>query len=181
MRGPVDVALGYVGYLEHETPDLLGVFTANAGKGGYTIFSWLISRYYRRDFQGLPWCAVFVYAVYLEAMGKKAEKLLGRPHPGTKVLFRRLRKKGRIHGKNWLPRPGDIIFLSNFGNGKIGHVGIVVRTDEKMVYSVEGNTVDPSGVFRREDGGAVALRERVFDDPAIVCYGEIQEGSGRDD
>ena len=177
-----ECALKYVGYLEHATGDLLGVFTANPGKGGYTVFSEMIRRHYRRrNFQGLPWCAVFVFAVYLEAMGKDAEKCLGKPHPGTKVMARRFRRKKRLRDRNYRPRAGDIIFLSNFQNQEIGHVGIVVDRDERMVYSVEGNTIDPSGVFFREEGGAVALRGREFSDPAIVCYGEIQEGSGRDD
>lgn len=177
-----DHAYRYVGYLEHATAELLGVYRANPGKGGYTVFSQIVSRYYRwRNFQGLPWCAVFVFAVYLEALGKKAEKLLGRPHPGTKVLARRLRRRKLLRDRSYRPKAGDIIFLSNFQNEVIGHVGIVVGTDEEMVYSVEGNTIDPSGVFIGDDGGAVALRGRDFHDPAIVCYGEIQEGSGSDD
>ena len=174
-----ECAKQYLGYLEHETPDLIGVYRANPGKGGYTLFAETVSRFYRwRSFQGLPWCAVFVYAVYLEAMGRDAEKLLGKPHPGTKVMARRFRRKKLLRDKGYTPKAGDIIFLSNFGDQRIGHVGIVVGTDGNMVYSVEGNTVDTSGVFKREDGGAVALRGRLFDDPAIVCYGEIEKGSG---
>ena len=177
-----ECALKYVGYLEHANEELLGVFTANPGKGGYTVFSEMIRRHYRRrNFQGLPWCAVFVFAVYLEAMGKDAQKLLGKPHPGTKVMARRFRRKKRLRDRSYRPRAGDIIFLSNFQNQEIGHVGIVVDRDERMVYSVEGNTIDPSGVFLREEGGAVALRGREFSDPAIVCYGEIREGSGQYD
>lgn len=169
----------YVGYLEHETADLLGVYRANPGKGGYTIFADKVSRHYRwRNFQGIPWCAVFVFAVYLEAVGKEAEKLLGKPHPGTRVLARRFRRRKMLRDKTYHPKAGDIIFLSNFNNEEIGHVGIVVETDEKMVYSVEGNTIDPSGVFEREDGGAVALRGREFSNPAIVCYGEVHKESG---
>ena len=178
----VEIARGYVGYLEHATEELLGVFTANPGKGGYTVFSEIVRKHYRRrNFQGLPWCAVFVFAVFLEAMGKDAEKLLGKPHPGTKVMARRFRRKKRLRDRSYRPKAGDVIFLSNFQNEEIGHVGIVTGTDETMVYSVEGNTIDPSGVFEREDGGAVAMRGREFSDPAIVCYGEIQEGSGRYD
>jgi hypothetical protein len=178
----VEIARGYVGYLEHATEELLGVFTANPGKGGYTVFSEIVRKHYRRrNFQGLPWCAVFVFAVFLEAMGKDAETLLGKPHPGTKVLARRFRRKKRLRDRSYRPKAGDIIFLSNFQNQVIGHVGIVTGTDEKMVYSIEGNTIDPSGVFKREDGGAVAIRGREYNDPAIVCYGEIWEGSGKDD
>ena len=43
------------------------------------------------------------------------------------------------------------------------------------VYSIEGNTVDPSGVFPENQGGAVARRERDKDDPCIVGYASIKE------
>jgi hypothetical protein len=175
-----ECALKYVGYLEHATPELLGIFTANIGKGGCTIFAESINRLYRwRNFQGLPWCAVFVHAVYTEALGAhRAAKLLGKPHPGTHVLARRMKRRRLWRDKSHTPKAGDIIFLTNCGNDFIGHVGIVVGVSGDAVQSVEGNTVDPSGTFEEKQGGAVALRERKADDPAIVGYGEIRIGSG---
>ena len=175
----IDTAKKWIGYLEHADGKMLGVYDENVGKGGYTIFAWLIRRHYPwRDFSGIAWCATFVHAVCIEAFGvEKARLMLGKPHPGTRVLARRLRRRKMLRDKTYRPKAGDIIFLSNFNNEEIGHVGIVVDTDEKMVYSVEGNTIDPSGVFEREDGGAVALRGREFSNPAIVCYGEIHKGS----
>lgn len=170
----------YVGYLEHATPELLGIFTANVGKGGCTIFAESINRLYRwRNFQGLPWCAVFVHAVYVEALGAQtAAKLLGKPHPGTHVLARRMKRRRLMRDRLHVPKPGDIIFLSNHDNDFISHVGLVIDVSDGTVFSVEGNTVDPSGTFEEEQGGAVALRERKADDPAIVGYGEIMIGSG---
>lgn len=173
-------ALKYVGYLEHATPELLGIFTANVGKGGCTIFAENINRCYRwRNFQGLPWCAVFVHGVYMEALGAhRAAKLLGKPHPGTHVLARRMKRRRRWRDKTHTPKPGDVIFLSNRDNDHISHVGLVTGVSGGTVRSVEGNTVDPGGTFEREQGGAVALRERKTDDPGIVGYGIIRTGSG---
>jgi hypothetical protein len=173
-------ALKYVGYLEHATPELLGIFAANVGKGGCTIFAENINRCYRwRNFQGLPWCAVFVHGVYTEALGAhRAAKLLGKPHPGTHVLARRMKRRRRWRDKTYTPKPGDVIFLSNRDNDHISHVGLVTGVSGGTVRSVEGNTVDPGGTFEREQGGAVALRERKTDDPGIVGYGIIRTGSG---
>lgn len=163
----------WVGYLEHQDHDLIGVYTANPGKGGYTIFSDIIRRHYpRRDFQGLPWCAAFVHAVYIEALGKeKARKLLGKPHPGSRVLMRRFKRRGRLTDT---PKAGDIIFLTN-GDGLVSHCGIVVCVEDDAVITVEGNTIDPTGVFKRHEGGAVAQRVRKLTDPAIICYGGVDQ------
>lgn len=165
----------YIGYLEHRTNALLGVFDANVGKGGCTLFAAVIQRHYRcRDLSGMPWCATFLHAVCLEAWGKKAARqLLGVPHPGTRVLARRLGRKGWLLGREQTPKRGDIIFCHN-GDGCISHCGIVTGVEDGKVISVEGNTHDPTGHFPWEQGGAVAVRERTLTDPAIVNYGRIK-------
>ena len=167
----VKTAQKYIGYLEHLDNDLLGVFTANPGKGGCTIFAYLINRAYRwRNFSGVPWCATFVHSVFIEALGKKeAKKLLGKPYPGTRVLYRRFKRKGKLTDQ---PKAGDIIFLTN-GGGVVDHCGIVVEVDGDRVITIEGNTTDTTGVFEEHEGGAVAQRVRELTDPAIVCYGEV--------
>lgn len=161
----------WVGYLEHESEELLGVYTANAGKGGYTIFAEIISQYYPwRCYQGLPWCATFVHGVFLQAYGKNtARKLLGKPHPGCRVLYRRMRRKGMLRGTEDVPCAGDLVFLAG-----VAHCGIVLKADEREVISVEGNTVDASGVFSSADGGAVAIRRRRRDDPIIDGYAAVK-------
>ena len=164
----------WIGYLEHQSHDLLGVYRANVGKGGFTIFSEIISTHYRwRNFQAIPWCATFVHAVFLTALGKTgAAKVLGKPHPGTKVLMRRMRRKGRLRGVGYTPKANDIIFLHN-GDGIVGHVGIVVGVVGDEVISVEGNTVDPTGHFPADAGGAVAMRTRQLTNPAIIGYADL--------
>lgn len=166
----------WVGYLEHRSNDRLGIFDANPGKGGCTIFAALIQRHYRfRNFSGFPWCATFVHAVCIQAYGKeKARKLLGRPHPGSRVLARRFRRQGRLMGRDYSPKPGDIIFCHN-GDGRIGHCGIVESVVGQTVITIEGNTLDPTGTFPPKRGGAVAVRERNVNHAAIVAYGRMNE------
>ena len=161
--------LDWLGYLEHATPCLLGVFDANVGKGGCTIFAQMIWDAQRVNLMGLPWCATFVHAVI------NRPDILGRAHPGCRVLQRRMKRKGLWRGREYRPRPGDIIFCSNKRTRRVDHVSIVARTDGDTVVSVDGNTVDPSGTFEPSQGGAVALRTRKRNDPVIVGYGAISE------
>lgn len=165
----VKTAQKYIGYMEHLSNDMLSMFHGNMGKGGCTIFAHIISKAYkRRNFSGLPWCATFVHAVFIEALGKeKARKILGKPHPGSRVLLRRFRRRLTDN-----PKAGDIIFLTN--GGRVNHCGIVIGVDGNEIITIEGNTVDPSGVFEKHEGGAVAQRVRKLTDPAIVCYGEVK-------
>lgn len=176
MKTVVETARKWLGYLEHENNSLLGVYRANAGKGGYTAFAQIIAEEYKwRNFGGLPWCAVFVYAVFIQALGKrKARELLGKPHPGTRVLARRMKRQGRWREREYTPNAGDIIFCTNTPDGMIGHCGIVETVINDTVVTIDGNTVDPSGVFDREQGGAVARRERCKDDPVIVGYAAMK-------
>lgn len=152
----------WLGYLEHATPERLLEFTENAGKGGYTIFGELTG------LQGLPWCATFVFAVHPNA------KRLGRPCSGVVTLARRMILRQRWRKRSYLPKRGDLIFLRNSPSGLIDHCGIVEICDGSTVASIEGNAVDPSGVFRPDQGGAVARRERQRGDPRIVGYANME-------
>ena len=157
------IAVDWIGYLEHATPDRLNEFRANPGKGGCTIFGAMTG------LQRLPWCATFVHAVI------RRPDILGRPHPGCRVLERRMRKKGLLRNKDYLPKNGDIIFCSNNCTSRVDHCGIVEACDGKTVTSIDGNTIDPSGVFPPGRGGAVARRTRKLTDPRIVGYAAISE------
>lgn len=163
----VQVLTRWLGYLEHATPRLLGVFGANAGKGGCTIFAQTLWDRQRVNLMGLPWCAVFVHAVL------DRPDLLGRAHPGCRVLQRRMRRRGLWRGRDYAPQLGDLIFCSNRRTRRVDHVGIVEYADGDRVVSIDGNTVDPSGTFAPREGGAVARRIRQRTDPVIVGYGAI--------
>ena len=41
--------------------------------------------------------------------------------------------------RDYEPSPGDIIFCDRTGNGMAGHVWIVERVVDGIVYSIEGN------------------------------------------
>lgn len=166
----VEEARRWLGYLEHQDDRLLGVYTANPGKGGYTIFARMAGLP-----QGLPWCVTFIHAVYGAALGKvQARRLLGRPHPGTRKLARLLKQRGQWRGQDYFPVPGDIIFLASAEDKCIGHCGIVEAVVGNTVTSIDGNTVDPDGHFSPEDGGAVARRVRMLDDNRIAGYGAME-------
>ena len=160
----------WLGYLEHATPERLWSFAANAGKGGCTIFAEMLLREQGVDLMGLPWCATFAHAVI------RRPDVLGRVHPGCRVLWRRLRRKGLLRGPSWLPQAVDLIFCRN--GRRIDHVGIVESCEGETVTSIDGNTVDPSGCFEAKDGGAVARRTRQRTDPKIAGYGAISEVIG---
>lgn len=168
----VTEARKWVGYWEHKSPAFLGLPTQNAGKGGYTAFGEILRQKCGKGLQRRPWCAVFVHAVFVNALGEyNARRLLGRPHAGTRKLARRLRRKGLYADKqHHKPVPGDIIFLAN-DCVHIDHVGIVADADHLYVTSIEGNTYDRNGPFKIGEGGAVALRSRTVFDAKIIGYG----------
>lgn len=162
-------AAKWVGYLEHKSPERLGYFTENVGKGYCTIFAAMLWESQRVNLMGLPWCATFVFAVH-PARGK-----LGKPCPGVLTLARRMILRGRWRGRRYRPKRNDIIFCRNREGGGIEHCGIVESCDGISVTSIDGNSVDASGVFSPEQGGAVARRTRKMTDPHIVGYAAISE------
>lgn len=157
----------WIGYLEHASTERLWDFTGNAGKGNCTIFAEIIKATQGRDLQELPWCCTFVHAVL------NRPDILGRAHPGCRVLQRRMKRKGLWRGKDYIPQEYDLIFCSNAGTKRVDHCGIVERCDGETVVSIDGNTEDPSGNFPPQDGGAVARRTRKRHDPKIVGYAAI--------
>jgi len=159
----------WVGYLEHQTPDQLFAFRENVGKGFCTVFALMVQIAQGINLQELPWCATFVHAVI------NRPDILGKAHPGTRVLARRMKRKRLWRGRDYVPEPGDLIFCTNqpYTRRRINHVGVVGTVSEAdgTIQSIDGNTHDPSGTFAWEDGGAVARRTRDKDDPHIIGYG----------
>lgn len=159
-------AAQWIGYLEHQTPDYLGDFRANPGKGYFTIFGLMIQITQGINLQGLPWCATFVHAVI------SRPDVLGKAHPGCRVLARRMKRKRLWRNRKYRPERGDLIFCTNepHGRRRINHVAIVEGCDGQSVISIDGNTKDASGVFTAEQGGAVDRRVRDLADCHIIGY-----------
>lgn len=62
------------------------------------------------------------------------------------------REKGQFQERDYIPRPGDIIFFDWESDGLDGledHVGIVEACDGETVYTIEGNTNGGSGEVAR--------------------------------
>lgn len=173
-RKIAEEAKRWVGYLEHQDSAFLGLKDVNVGKGGYTVFADHVRREGKRNLQGVPWCAVFVYSVVLRVLGRKAtRKLLGRPHARARNLMWAMRLRGLYKPYFRDARVGDIVFLANDGV-HIDHCGIIAEIHgiEKFT-SIEGNARDESGHFERDYGGSVATRQRHCCDSQVMGYGVI--------
>ena len=157
----------WLDYKEHKTDSLLEEFEGNVGHGNCTIFAEMIFRAQHINLMGFPWCATFVHAVI------NRPDLLGRAHPGTRVLQRRMKRKRLWRDKSYRPRPGDLIFLSNTRTETVDHCGIVEKCYGSTVFSIEGNTWKTSK--EESDVGTVARHVRDLSDTLIVGYASIGE------
>ena len=137
-----------------------------------TVFAEMISSRGGPDLQGLPWCVTFVFAVHPGA------RRLGAPCAGIRGLLRRLFLRGRLRGRAWHPRAGDLVFLRNDPAGGPEHVEILLETDGEYLVSIGGNARDPSRRFPPGYGGAVDIRCRDAQDPKILGFGKLHDLKG---
>ena len=74
------------------------------------------------------------------------------------------KERGLWRENSYMPRPGDIIFFDWNGttgqNGLADHVGIVEKTEDGMVYTIEGNA-----------GNACRQKRYQLGDAEILGYG----------
>lgn len=138
----MSVARKEVGYLEKKSNSALDSKTANAGTANYTKY-W---RDIKPEWQGQPWCAVFVAWVLMKSFGlAMAKKLLKHwPYtycPNMKDYF----------GLNANPKVGDIVIF--WRGGEFAHTGIVTKVQGDRFWTIEGNTSGASGII--PNGGGV--------------------------
>lgn len=95
-------------------------------------------RWYGFDHR-IEWCAVFVSWAANKAgvLNDKIPKFAG-VYTGIEWF----KARGQWQNKGYLPRPGDIIFFDWEVDGKPNHVGIVEKTEEGYIYTIEGNSTD---------------------------------------
>ena len=115
--------------------DIVEVAASQVGNvGGAPYWSWY-------GFNGrVEWCACFVSwcankCGYIEA--GIIPKFAG---VGTGIDW--FQKRGQWQGRGYHPMPGDIIFFDWDGDGYGNHVGIVESSDDRYVYTIEGNSGD---------------------------------------
>lgn len=161
-------AMKYVGYLEKKSNYRLESFTENAGYNNYTQFAVTYKMLTNENYQGQPWCAMFVSSVFAECFGEKiGKKLLNGYFAYCPTGVNNFKKAGRFSKEN--PKSGDIIFFKD-SSGTACHVGIVYKADNTYVYTIEGNTSSKSGVVA--NGGAVEKKKYLKSYNKILGYGK---------
>ena len=141
----IQTADNEVGYLEKSSDSQLDDKTANAGMNNYTKY-W---RDIKNEYQGQPWCAVFVTWCFTKTFGvDKTHQLLKHyPYvycPTMSGLF-------KLYAN---PKRGDIVIFNH--NGVFTHTGIVTGVDGDYFTTVEGNTSAGSAVVA--NGGGVCRK-----------------------
>ena len=141
----INKALNEVGYCEKASNAFLYDKKANTGNANFTKY-WTDVK---PEFNGQPWCAVFVSWCFSETIGKQnSEKLLKHfPYvyvPTIANLFER-------HAN---PKRGDIVCF--YRNGEFVHTGIVTSVSGDRFETVEGNTSGGSSVI--SNGGEVCKK-----------------------
>ena len=165
----INIASNEVGYLEKKSNKNLDDKTANAGYNNYTKYGRDMHNIYPSvmDFPA-AWCDCFVDWCFYKAYGvSNAKGLLGGNFDDYTVASAKLYKnKGAWYTSN--PKAGDQIFFKN-SSGTICHTGLVIQTDSKYVYTIEGNTSSDEGVVA--NGGGVYRKKYSKSYSRIAGYG----------
>ena len=116
---------------------------------------------------GYYWCASFVNWCLRQA-GVSAEASATAEISCQRWLAA-CKSEGIYSGKSgYVPQPADMIFFRDSGSGVSStHIGFVLCSDGRSVYTVEGNT--SSGDYS-SDGEYVAIKQYEFGSPYIVGY-----------
>ena len=101
--------------------------------------------------QGHPWCAAFTKFVYEENTIPTPGATAWSPSwfPKSRTYWSRGNDPATI-------QKADIFGLHYANLGRIGHVGIIEKVDDKWLYTIEGNTGDDQG----RDGDVVRRHKR---------------------
>lgn len=122
----------------------------------------IFGKWYGRN--NVPWCAIFVSYVFNKT---GAGKLVAASDPKgfascTSGLLWFAKHKRIV--KPRVAKAGDLVFL-NFSGGKTPeHIGIVISNDvkNKVLHTVEGNTVNPNGSNIQANGDGVYYKVRPY-------------------
>ncbi len=181
----VAVALSQLGYREG---DANGEFSGLIeGSGNFTEYNYNMGDWgigYGGD--SYSWCASFVSFCLLQSGATDHSKISDwcRSHEGdANYIWREVScqkwaaqlrsfeyfKDSASRGGDYTPSSGDLIFFSNKADGTESHIGIVVKTDDTYVYTVEGNTSAASGL--EANGEGVHFKAHELNSTYIRGYG----------
>lgn len=144
----VATAVAEVGYIGHKSAAQLDNPAANPG-GKFTKYARDLDAFgdfYNGPKQGFDWCDVFVDWCFVQTFGRElAQKLTFQPDrslgAGTGYSLGYYKQHGRLFST---PEAGDQIFFGS--SASTWHTGIVTHTDNKYVWTIEGNAGNPLGV-----------------------------------
>lgn len=109
---------------------------------------------------GSSWCASFVSWVF-------TNNYIPNPQSGWSPNF--ALKPDRIWDKNIKNKikPGDVVTFYYSNLGRVGHVEIIYKADDKYIYTISGNT---NGVGSREGDGCYRKKRELSKVYAITRY-----------
>lgn len=102
--------------------------------GGQPYWTWYGYNY------RVEWCAIFV-SWCAEQCGYINAGLIPR-FEGVRPGAEWFKERGQWQGRDYAPRPGDIIFFDWEKDGLADHVGIVKNCENGFVLTIEGNSGD---------------------------------------
>ena len=102
--------------------------------GGQPYWTWYGYNY------RVEWCAIFV-SWCAEQCGYIDAGLIPR-FEGVRPGAEWFKERGQWQGRDYAPRPGDIIFFDWENDGLADHVGIVKSCENGVVLTIEGNSGD---------------------------------------
>lgn len=172
----IEFAQSQVGYLEKKDGTIKYLYdkTANAGYNNYTMYGYEMHKLYPSvmDYPA-AWCDCFVDYCFYQCYGvSNAKKLLaGNFDDYTKNSVNLYKGKNAFHLRSeGNPLPGDQIFFSNNGLfSGVYHTGLVIKVENGVVYTIEGNT--SSGKEVDPNGGAVCAKSYSVNNSKIYGYG----------
>lgn len=124
---------------------------------------------------GIPWCAVFLWWCFREA-GESAAFYGGAKTASCGALLRWYEARGQTVPPREL-REGDIVILNFSGTKDTEHCGLVVGVSPVVcpstgapsyIITIEGNT-SPGMEGSQDSGGCVALKQRAYRQIVAVC------------
>lgn len=99
------------------------------------------------NYNGEPWCAYFVVWCARQA-GVSSAVIPARFECSNLASY--YKGNGRWHSTSYTPKPGDLIFYSQWSGGTPCHVGFVTSVSGSRITTKEGNTT----------GGVISSRQR---------------------
>lgn len=155
----VNVAMSQIGYTEgNSKQEYSGLYSGNKNYTEYGLWYEGLQDQ-PGGFNRSAWCASFVSWCANHA---NISSNVVTYHAYTPTGYSWFKNNAKAYSRSqvadgaYAPQPGDIVyFKSNWNNNIVNHVGIVVRYEDGILYTVEGNT---NSGEETSDGGSVCLK-----------------------